>query len=273
MKVIAILFVPLLLMSAPLQAQNPLPLLRAYRYDINNNNINLSKELEGQANNLMFTNIFVRYMKNPQYNQTFSPVKIMLFRIKYEHLFQTKIGPDNNLQFDFPLDKDVKIVNSKIVTFATKDGKSWGKKVKRKSYDIVKAANTISFKIDPDILKTGDVIRIYWEIESVNFNVINIDICQLTPNVKQYVALNLPEIFTYQMDDPRLKLMALKDGDMLLKRFSYNVARLVENAQVINRTYKWQVVKNENNGPIKFPLISINLPLDIGTSAEEILHP
>ena len=272
MKVIITFLVSFLVFSESITAQNPLPLLKSYRYDINNNNIKLGKELESLTNNLMYTNIFMRYSKNPQYNQTFSPVKIMLFKINYEHIFQTKISSNDELQFEFALNKDSKIVSSKIVTMATKDGKLSEKKIKRKSYDFIRSDRAIKFKIDRSKLGTDDIIRIYWKTESVNFNAIYVNICQLKSNFEQYISLNVPDIFTYKLDDPRLNLVELNKSEMMLKQFSYDVSRLVENSMVGNKTYQWKIIKNENSNPIKFPLLSINLPPAIGTSVEEILH-
>ena len=82
-------------------AQNPLPALKAYQYETDNNRVNLEKEFNKKFDPVIFTNVFFRYYKNPLYNQTFSRYKIMLFRTQYEFMLQTIVKNEDEMSFQF----------------------------------------------------------------------------------------------------------------------------------------------------------------------------
>ena len=59
--------------------------------------------------------------------------------------------------------------------------------------------------------------------------------------------------------------------DMILKRFTYDITKLVRNSQVTSATYKYEVNMKGSHSPGIFPILSIDLPLDVGTSVSEIM--
>lgn len=262
-----VIFLNNALLSSNSYAQNPLPLLKDYQYKTDNK-IDLKGEFSKSDYNLSCTNIFFTYEKNPFYNQTFNPAKIMLFKIGYEHLKQFKINDSMSGVFTFPLQKDDKLTNKKIVLCHLIKGELKEKKLKIKYYNTSISDSAITFKIDNIESFKNSIIRIYWTTKSEKFHRLHIPPEQ-TNDKANYVFLSIPEVFNYNLLSEDLELINIHHGDMYLKQFSYNISRLVTELSVINTTYKWK--KTSISTEINFPLAYINLPERVGSSAEEIM--
>ena len=271
MKQLTILVILIFVGLMDINAQNPLPLLKKYQYDTNNNEIDFKNELSQNHEDLSYTNIFFRYYKNHSYNDTFNPNKIMLFRINYEYLIQITLTDSSESEYIFPIKSGEKVVNKRVYIAKEKNGKLTQVKLKRKLYKSSITDSTVSFELNKEILSTNDIIRIYWKTESQNFDSIWIPQVYTKSNILRYVSLSLPEIFKFNLITEYLEIIeSNKSDDMQLKQFSYDVSRLVEDINVSNVTYKWKQINY--NHDLFLPLLSINLPARIGTSVEEIIQ-
>lgn len=271
MKQLTILVLLIFIGLLEIIAQNPLPLLKDYQYDTDNNEMNFENELSQNHEDLSYTNIFFRYYKNHAYNQTFNPYKIMLFRINYEHLIQITLTDSSELEYTFPIKSGEKVIQKKVYIAKEKKGKLTQMKLQRKLYKSSISDSTVSFVLNKEHLSTNDIIRIYWKTESHNFDFIWIPKIYTKSNVVNYVNLSLPEIFKFNLATEYLEIIESKRSvDMQLKQFSYDVSRLVENINVSNVTYIWKQINNDHD--LFLPILSINLPAGIGTSVEEIIQ-
>lgn len=263
----------LLLTAFIVSGQNPLPALKAYRYITDNNRVDIDKKFNKNLSPVVFTNVYFTYSKNPLYNQTFDPNKIMLFRVQYEHMLQTNISSNNELNFRFRFNKnDDKITNIKLIIYRQLDGKTIEEKVSRKNYERIITDSVIIIKPVSTLLKGNDVLRILLSIESSDINLKDLSTLNKVDNADYYVSFNNPEIFIYIINSTNLDLLEKKETEMRLIKFAYDVSRLTENNYVTSITYNWKIKVGQENAQIIFPLSSIQLPRDIGTSADEIIH-
>jgi hypothetical protein len=265
----------LVLLMCKVEGQNPLPALRVYQYDTDNNLIDIDREIENDYGNLTFTNVYFRYYKNPLYNQTFSPIKIMLFRVEYEFLFQINIKDTIENSFKFPVNKNEdRISKVSLVCITQENGKLFSKKLSKKNFETFVNDSSIIIKLNNEALKSNKILRIYCQVESVDVTLKNMSLLNNIPNLKHYISFNVPEIFKYNTESNYLDLVKSKLGDMKLIRFSYDINRLTENYSVATTSFKWKVKEGIVNPSISFPLVSINLPIGIvlGTDANEIIN-
>lgn len=263
----------LLLTAFIVSGQNPLPALKAYRYITDNNRVDIDKKFNKNLSPVVFTNVYFTYSKNPLYNQTFDPNKIMLFRVQYEHMLQTNISSNNELNFRFRFNKnDDKITNIKLIIYRQLDGKTIEEKVSRKNYERIITDSVIIIKPVSTLLKGNDVLRILLSIESSDINLKDLSTLNKVDNADYYVSFNNPEIFIYIINSTNLDLLEKKETEMRLIKFAYDVSRLTENNYVTSITYNWKIKVGQENAQIIFPLSSIQLPRYIGTSADEIIH-
>jgi hypothetical protein len=273
MKRTTIIFFALLLLCVSLRGQNPLPALKAYQYDTYNNKIDLDKEIPNPFDQLTYTNIFYRYYKNPQYNQTFSSVKIMLFRVEYEFLLQTNISDNNETSYKFQFNKKEDNINRiKLTSYRQENGKIIATKLSKKDYEVIIADNFITIKPNKGILKLNTALRIFCSIESIDINLKNLTPLNKIKNSSNYVSFNVPEIFRYKTENNILEIQRKEQGEMKLIKFAYDLNRLTENYSVISSTIIWKIKNGLDYSDIYFPLLSINIPAGIGTSAQEIIN-
>ncbi len=271
MKQLTILVLLIFVGLLDITAQNPLTLLKDYQYDTNNNELDFENELSQNHEDLSYTNIFFHYYKNHAYNDTFDPYKMMLFRINYEHLIQITLNDSSKLEYTFPIQNGEKVVNKKVYIAKEKKGELTQVKLQSKLYKSSISDSTVSFELNKEGLSTNDIIRIYWKTETHNFDYIWIPQIYTKSNFVNYVSLSLPEIFKFNLITEYLEIIESNKSDaMQLKQFSYDVSRLVENINVSNVTYKWKQINNDHD--LFLPILSINLPTRIGTSAEEIIQ-
>jgi hypothetical protein len=258
--------------------QNPLPALDAYQHDTHNNLIDIDKEIENDFGNISFANVYFRYYKNPLYNQTFSPIKLMLIRMEYEFMLQVHIESKNETTFNFPfLKNEDKLTKVKLVCITEKNGKSSSKKLPNKYYETVVKDSIIIIKLNMETIELNAILRIFCSVESLDINLKNLASMDNISNSKQYISFNVPEIFKYRTESQYLDLVKLKSGDMSLTAFfldidSYNA--IIENYNVNTSSYTWKVKDQVQSPNISFPLVSINLPLGsfIGTDVNEIIN-
>ena len=269
------LFFSMLLLSAVINvaAQNPLPALKEYQYTTDNNSVDIDKKFNKKLEPVVFTNVYFTYTKNPQYNQTFDPNKIMLFRVQYEHMLQTRISSNNELNFRFRFNKDIdKLTKTKLIIYRQENGKTIEQKVASKNYERIITDSVITIKPVSTVLKANDILRILVSIESADINLKDLSTLNKVEEADYYLSFNKPEIFNYILDSPNLDLLETKETEMRLIKFAYNVSRLTENRNVTSITYNWKIKVGHQNSKIIFPLSSVQLPKDIGTSAEEIIN-
>ena len=273
MKRTTIIFYALLLFTVSLKGQNPLPALKAYQYDTDNNKIDFDKEIKNPFDQLTFTNVFFRYYKNHQYNQTFSSFKIMLFRVEYEYLLQTNINSNNEMSFKFQFNKkEDNITKIKLTSYSQENGKTIATKLSKKDYEVIISDSIITIKPNKGALKLNTSLRIYCSIESIDFNLKNLASLNKIENSSNYISFNVPEIFKYKTGNKSLEIMRKEQGDMKLIKFAYDLNRLTENYLVESSTVIWKTNDGIYYNDIYFPLLSINLPAGIGTSAQEIIN-
>ncbi len=253
--------------------QNPLPALKAYQYNIDNNKIDLDKEFEKKFDEVIFTNVFFKYYKNPMYSQTFSKHKIMLFRVQYEFMLQTIIKNGTELSYQFRFnEEDDKVSHIKLTYYRQENGKTISEKVSKKDFEKIITKDLITIKPLKTVFKENDMLRITLSIESSEINLKDLSSLNKIENAECYVALNKPEIFNYVIDNTHLDLLKNEETQMTLIKFAYDVSRLTEDSNISSTTLRWKIKKGSEDAKILFPLTSINLPPDIGTSADEIIN-
>ncbi len=254
-------------------AQNPLPALKAYQYYTDNNRIDLGKEFENKFDPVVFTNVFFKYYKNPLYNHTFSMNKIMLFRPQYEYLLQTIVKNEDELSFQFRFNRDDdKISKIKLSYIRQKKSKMAEKKISKKDFETIITKDLITIKLFKSMLVKNDVLKIFLSLESADINLKDLSSINKVDSADYYVSLNIPEVINYIIDYTHIDLIEKEEARMGLIKFSYDITRLTENKLITSTTFKWKVKKGSVDANILFPLNTINLPLDIGTSASEIIN-
>ncbi|MDW3209797.1 MAG: hypothetical protein R8N23_08015 [Reichenbachiella sp.] len=251
-------------------SQNPLPLLKDYTYDTDNNQIDFKQELKNQLANSFCLNAFVRYSKNPFYNQTFSPAKIMLFKANYEYVIQIKVSDLIDSKFSVSLFKDQKITKTKAYVISNDEGGLREKAMKKKFYNTVESDSSVVFDFSKAEYPSNQIVRMYCKTESSDLENLRFFRPHNTKGFVGYVSVNIPEIFRYNLNNDFLEELESEEGSMILKQFSYDVSRLAVSLSVPTTTYKWNA--DPSFSSIKFDLLSINLPEAIGTSVEEILN-
>lgn len=268
-----IIFYALLLLTVSLKGQNPLPALKAYQYDTDNNKIDFDKEIQNPFDQLTFTNVFYKYYKNPQYNQTFSSFKIMLFRVDYEYLLQTNINNNNEMSYKFLFNKkDDNITKIKLTSYSQENGKTIATKLSKKDYEVIISDSVIKIKPNKGALKLNTSLRIYCRIESIDINLKNLASLNKIENSSNYISFNVPEIFKYKTENKSLEILRKEQRDMILIKFAYDLNRLTEKYSVVSSTVIWKINNGLDYTDIYFPLLSINIPAGIGTSAQEIVN-
>jgi hypothetical protein len=273
MKRSTIIFYVLLLLTVSLKGQNPLPALKDYQYDTDNNIIDFDKEIQNPFDQLTFTNVYYRYYKNPQYNQTFSSIKIMLFRVEYEFLLQTHITNNNEMIYKFQYNKkEDKIIRIKVTNYCQENGKTIATKLSKKDYEVIIADSVITIKPNKGALKLNTTLRIYCSIESSDINLKNLSPLNKIENSSNYISFNVPEIFKYMTVNNSLEIVRTEQSDMKLIKFTYDVNKLTENYYVLNSTVIWKISNDFDYSGIYFPLLSINIPDGVGISAQEIIN-
>lgn len=254
-------------------AQNPLPALKAYQYETDNNRIDLDKEFNKKFDPVIFTNVFFRYYKNPLYNQTFSKYKIMLFQTQYEFMLQTIVKNEDELSFQFRFNReDDRISKIKLTYYRQKNGKMVDKKLSKKDFETIITQDLITIKPLKSVLEENDIMRIFLSLESSDINLKDLSSINMIDGADYYVSLNQPEIFSYIIDDTHLDLLKKEETEMGLIKFAYDVTRLTEKWAITSTTFKWKIKKGSENAHILFPLTIVKLPFDIGTSAGEIIN-
>lgn len=253
--------------------QNPLPELKAYQYNTDNNKIDLDKEFDKKFDQVIFTNVFFKYYKNPLYNQTFSKYKIMLFRVQYQFMVQTIVKNDAELSFQFRFnEEDDKVYKIKLTYYRQENGKTISEKVSKKDFEKIITKDLITIKPLKTVFKENDILRIFLSIESSDVNLKDLSSLNKIDNDEYYVSLNKPEIFSYVIDNTYLDLIKKEETEMRLIKFAYDVSRLTESSNISSTTLRWKIKKGFADAKILFPLTSINLPIDIGTSVDEIIN-
>jgi hypothetical protein len=161
-----------------------------------------------------------------------------------------------------------------LVCITEKNGKSSSKKLPNKYYETVLKDSIIIIKLNMETIELNTILRIFCSIESLDINLKNLASMNNISNLKQYISLNVPEIFKYKTENQYLDLIKSKSGDMSLINFSYDVNKLTENYNVATSSYKWKVKDQVQSPNISFPLVSINLPIGsfIGTDVNELIN-
>jgi hypothetical protein len=263
----------MLLWIVSLNGQNLLLALKEYQYDTYNNRIDLDKEILNPFDQLTFTNVYYRYYKNPQYNQTFSSIKIMLFRVEYEFLIQDQITDNNEMSYQFQYNKkEDKITRIRLTNYCQENGKTIATKLSKKDYEVIIADSVITIKPNKEALKLNTTLRIYCSIESPDINFKNLSPLNKIKNSSNYISFNVPEIFKYMTVNNSLEILRTEQGDMKLIKFTYDVNNLTENHYVSSSTVIWKIRNDYDYSGIYFPLLSINIPGGVGISAEEIIN-
>ena len=272
MKRKTIIFYLTILVTITVKGQNPLPALKAYQYSTDNNKIDIDKEFENALDKMTFTNVFFKYFKNHQYDQTFQSDKIMLFRIQYEYMIQTIVADNNEISLKFRCNKKYDNLTKLTLTrYSQENGKTTSKKLSKKDYEIITDDSTITVKPNATVLVPGNVLRIFCSVESTDINLKNLSPLNRIDNSTDYISFNEPEIFKYLTDNKSLELINKTTGEMKLIKFEYDVSRLTEVNNILSTTYKWKIKAGFTNSNIFFPLISIDLPDKIGTSVPQIM--
>lgn len=227
MKKLTICFYVTLLLTISAIGQNPLPALKEYQYETDNNDINLDKEFEDTWHNVSFMNVFFTYFKNHQYNQTFQSDKIMLFRVQYENVIQTVVDNNPEINFNFRCNnKFDKLTKLKFTSYSQGNGKTISKKLKKSDYEVITTDSIITIRPNPSVLVPGNVLRIFCSIESTDLTLINLSPLNKIENSTHFVAFNVPEIFNYLMEIESLELIKQTTREMKLIKFEYDVSRL-----------------------------------------------
>ena len=272
MKRTTIVFYALILFTVSLKGQDPWGALNAYQYHTDNNKIDFDKEIQNPFDQLTFTNIFYKYYKNPRYELEWSSIKVMLFRIEYEFLLQTKINDNNEMSYKFQFNKkDDHISNIKLTSYSQENGKTIATKLSKKEYEVIISDSVIAIKPNKGALKLNSTLRIYCSIESNDINLKNLAALNKIENSINYISFNVPEMFKYKTVNNSLEILRKEQSEMILVKFAFDRTRLTERFSVLSSTVIWKINNDLDYSNIYFPLLSINLPAGIGTSAEEII--
>jgi hypothetical protein len=252
--------------------QDPWDALKAYQYHTDNNKIDFDKEIQNPFDQLTFTNIFYKYYKNPLYELEWSSVKIMLFRVEYEFLLQTKINDNNEMSYKFQFNKkDDHISSIKLTSYSQENGKTIATKLSKKEYEVIISDSVIAIKPNKGALKLNSTLRIYCSIESNDINLKNLAALNKIENSINYISFNVPEMFKYKTVNNSLEILRKEQSEMRLIKFAFDHTRLTESFPVLSSTVIWKINNDLDYSNIYFPLLSINIPAGIGTSEQEII--
>ncbi|WP_185156197.1 hypothetical protein, partial [Fulvivirga kasyanovii] len=168
--------------------------------------------------------------------------------------------------FSFPKGSEKDNFTTYRVSVLTNDSKE--SKIKRKYVDKSSSESSLELIVNKEGLPDNGLLRIYCNIESFNFKTLKVSMT--TDNsVQTYFSFNLPEIFNYSAPDLEMTQMDQQTKGFNLKHFTYQSTPIVD-YNVTSNSFKWKV---ESNPPAALVMesLSIDLPVDFGTSIEQIM--
>lgn len=235
-------------------------------HNVDNNSFDLKSIELNTSENSVFINAFFKYYRNPNI-QNANAGESMIFSIGYQYLIGVKITKEIKNDFLFPLtsskDRKKRIMISIIDPHTGKESK-----IRGKYYDADMGDEVLKLSIDKNELPPGGMLNIFLEMESFNFKELNLtpdlglDVTELTCSV------NIPEIFNYNVQSQlNLEVIEESQKDMRLKHLTYSSPPIVD-YNINSRSIQWRLKNTED---IKLILETINLPVDLGASVEQIL--
>ena len=240
--------------------------LLALSHNVDNNQYDLNFAKPSTTENSFFTNVFFKYYKNPNI-QNVGPDESFIFSIGYQYLISSKITQHSRSEFSFPLySKKDKKRRVNIATIDPSTGKET--KVKSKFFDTKVDENVFNLIIMKNSLPLRSILKIFVEIESFNFNELILTPQIKTDSDKRVCSINIPQVFSYQIQtDGRLEKTSESEESMQLKELTYSTTPIVD-YYVNSYSTKWVL---DSNDSLKFILEGIDLPVDLGTSIEQIM--